>query len=210
VIAVSVVAAMGAAPIVMGMVTDDAGRAPRPPLVGADDGNRAPELPPAAPIETASSSPSPVEAAGPHPDPAPTLEAHREPPRAKPPAQAPPAEPSASAAPAPPPATDEVSAVLAARIALREGQTARALALLDEHDRLFPRGAYGSEVELLRIEALSISGAKAEARTRAQRFLALHPDSPYARRAREHVGTEGGGDSPHPPSEAIGRVPENP
>jgi outer membrane protein assembly factor BamD (BamD/ComL family) len=82
-----------------------------------------------------------------------------------------------------------LAAVFPAREALRAGQPARALALLDDHDRQFPRGELGVEVELLRIEALSLSGATGEARTRAERFIALHPDSPYAQRARVHVGT---------------------
>jgi outer membrane protein assembly factor BamD (BamD/ComL family) len=92
--------------------------------------------------------------------------------------------------------TEEVAAILSVRAALRQGQAARALALLDDHDRRFPRGTLGIEVELLRIEALALSGATGEARARAQRFIALHPDTPYVRRARVHAGA--GGDPSNP------------
>jgi hypothetical protein len=192
-IAVSLLAATAVAPIASRMAAP-----PRPPA------------PLATPVETASRSPAPPEgpteavhvgspvALPPEPAPATPLASaaplvHQEPAtRVKPLPEAPPVQPSASAAPAP---GDELSAVLAARMALRAGQTARTLSLLDDHDRLFPGGKYGSEVELLRIEALSLSGARAEARARAQRFLALHPDSPYAARARVHA-EEGGEQKP--------------
>jgi len=180
-LAIGVLAATAVAPI---MAKEAASPAPLPPLV--ETASRAP-APPTNPLP----APPPPEPPPPAPIASAAPLAHKEPAlHAKPPPQAPSAAPTASAAAAPP--ADEVSTVLAARMALRAGQTARALSLLDDHDRLFPRGAYGSEVEILRIEALSLSGAKAEARARAQRFLALHPDSPYAGRARVHA--EAGGE----------------
>jgi hypothetical protein len=107
------------------------------------------------------------------------------------------AEPAASAAPAPEPPnaeetlTHEVATLRAARAALRAGQPARARALLDEHDRRFPQGRLGIEAEVLRIEALALSGDTGAARVRAQQFLARHPDTPYASRVRAHAGHDG-------------------
>jgi hypothetical protein len=120
---------------------------------------------------------------------------------AAPPAMAPPgivpnsAPPSANvaAAPAKPvtpvapvtPITD-VSAELAllrdAHDALRNGDGARALALLDEHGRRFPRGSLVEEREAARVLALCKVGRAVEARDAASRFLREHPQSPQAER----------------------------
>ncbi len=61
----------------------------------------------------------------------------------------------------------------------------RALAAAREHRRRFPRGQYVQEREVITIEALIALGRSARAEHRAQRFLARHPDSSYARKIRK-------------------------
>ena len=93
-------------------------------------------------------------------------------------------------APAPPPSllADEVAALREARAALGAGQPSRALAALAAHEQRFPHGLLGIEAEVLRIEALAQAGDASAARTRAQRFVAAHPNTPYARRVQVHAG----------------------
>lgn len=76
---------------------------------------------------------------------------------------------------------EEVAALQSARSALAAGQPARALAALEGHEQRFPGGLLGIEAEVLRIEALSRSGNAGAASARAGRFIALHPNTPYAR-----------------------------
>ncbi|HVY30838.1 MAG TPA: hypothetical protein VHB79_29970 [Polyangiaceae bacterium] len=75
---------------------------------------------------------------------------------------------------------EEGQAVLAARAALRSGDTGRCLRLLDQARERFARGALGQEREALAIEALGRSGQSAAARRRAQTFLQKYPQSPYS------------------------------
>jgi len=75
---------------------------------------------------------------------------------------------------------EESQAVLEARAALRGGDAARCLRLLDQARERFPRGALGQEREALAIEALSRSGQSTAARRRAQAFLQRYPQSPYS------------------------------
>jgi len=74
---------------------------------------------------------------------------------------------------------EESVALLAARAALRAGDAARSLALLEQARFRFPRGALGQEREALTIQALAQSGERASARRRADAFLRAHPQSPY-------------------------------
>jgi hypothetical protein len=83
---------------------------------------------------------------------------------------------------------EESLAVLAARSALRAGDAARSLALL-EHARVrFPHGALGQEREALTIEALAKSGQGPAASRRAEAFLRSHPSSPYVADVRRIAG----------------------
>jgi len=75
---------------------------------------------------------------------------------------------------------EETTLVRDARQALRQGDAARALRLLDECRRLFPRGVLEQERERLAIEALNRSGRAAEGSARAAAFLRHYPDSPHA------------------------------
>lgn len=74
---------------------------------------------------------------------------------------------------------EESMAVLAARSALRSGNAARSLALLEQARSTFPRGALGQEREALTIEALARSGQSAVARRRAEAFVRAYPRSPH-------------------------------
>jgi hypothetical protein len=75
---------------------------------------------------------------------------------------------------------EETTMIRDARQALRQGDAARALRLLDECRRLFPGGVLQQERELLAIEALVKSGRTAQASARAAAFLRRYPDSPHA------------------------------
>ncbi len=70
----------------------------------------------------------------------------------------------------------------------RGGQPVRALALLDEHARRFPRGILGEERDVERILSLCAAGRRQEARVSAERFLASRPRSPLAGRVRGSCG----------------------
>ena len=117
-----------------------------------------------------------------------------------------PSEPAASAKPVPPPPAVQPSAMAPspsghggavatsveaevlligeAHSALRNGDAARALILLDEHSRRYPVGALGEERDAARIATLCALGRSIEARAAADRFLAAFPASPHAPRVR--------------------------
>jgi hypothetical protein len=78
----------------------------------------------------------------------------------------------------------EIALVRDARAALRGGDAARSLALLDEHDRRFPGGALAEDCAAERIYALCALGNVDGARSAAARFLADHPYSPHAASVR--------------------------
>jgi len=157
-------------------------------LVGAVKGPRPPESIAAAP------------AAGTPAQPAVAVEAPPPAEDAPPPAEAAPSRPAPGtrravrdqlrpraaagpATPAPSPATrlrEETTLIRDARQALRAGDAARALRVLDECRRLFPAGVLQQERERLAIEALSKDGRAAEASARATAFLRKYPDSPHA------------------------------
>jgi hypothetical protein len=162
-------------------------------LVGAVKGPRPPE-----PIATAPAAGTPVPPAAGAPAPPPPAE------DAPPPAEAAPARPTpgtrravrdqlrprTAAGPwttAPSAATrlrEETTLIRDARQALRAGDAARALGLLDESRRLFPAGVLQQERERLAIEALLEDGRAAEASARAAAFLRKYPNSPHAAEIR--------------------------
>ena len=65
------------------------------------------------------------------------------------------------------------------RTALARGRAADALAAVDEHKRLFPRGRLGEEREELAIRALRFAGRSDEANARAKEFAKNYPSSIY-------------------------------
>lgn len=98
---------------------------------------------------------------------------------------------SAPAGAAPPTLDDEIALVRDARAALRAGDAARSLSLLDTHDRLFPDGALGEDCAAERVYALCALGRTDDARVVATRFLAEHPVSPHAAAVRASCGIAG-------------------
>jgi hypothetical protein len=75
---------------------------------------------------------------------------------------------------------DETASIEEARLALRSGDPARALRLLEECRRRFPAGVLGQERELLTIQALVSAVRGRETRERAAAFLRKYPRSPHA------------------------------
>jgi hypothetical protein len=74
--------------------------------------------------------------------------------------------------------------------ALRSGQPAMALDLLDEHARTFPQGVLAEERSAERVTTLCALGRTGEARAEAERFLTTTPDSPLASQVRASCGVE--------------------
>jgi RNA polymerase sigma-70 factor (ECF subfamily) len=74
----------------------------------------------------------------------------------------------------------EAELLARAQRALREGDAAGALRLLEEHERRFPLGELGDERRGARVRALCGLGRGAQARAEAHRLLRERPDSPVA------------------------------
>lgn len=77
----------------------------------------------------------------------------------------------------------ELELLQQAQAALRSDPTL-ALERSDQHLRLYPRGVFSEEREMLAIEALQKLKRKAAAWQRARAFVARYPQSPHARRVR--------------------------
>jgi hypothetical protein len=82
----------------------------------------------------------------------------------------------------------EVRLLGEAQTAIRGGEPARSLRLLDEHARRYPEGALGEERDAMRIAALCALGRDAEARRATERFLRAAPQSPHAGPLRASCG----------------------
>lgn len=74
---------------------------------------------------------------------------------------------------------EESRAVIAARRALRDGDPALCLRLLEAARAAFPDGSLAQEREALTIQALASSGQRELAARRAASFLREHPESPH-------------------------------
>ncbi|HVY47311.1 MAG TPA: hypothetical protein VHB21_15590, partial [Minicystis sp.] len=79
---------------------------------------------------------------------------------------------------------------LAALRAEAKADPARAAAHADASARRFPHGTFGIEREAIAIDALARSGRRADARARAEAFLAAHPKSTFAEEVRRAGGLE--------------------
>jgi hypothetical protein len=79
---------------------------------------------------------------------------------------------------------DEVTAIDQARRSLAGGDPAATIAALDAYDARYPSGTLAQESTALRIDALLRQGNREAAEQLANRFLAVHGASPYARRIR--------------------------
>lgn len=155
-----------------------------PPLPGSP----APPLPPrievAAPLPVAEPAPIPAPIASS----APLLAERSASPAPRAPsaisAPAPSSTPTASASAEPANGPAEELALLVQIKQRAASDPAGAVALVDEGHRRFPRGSFYQERESIAVLALAQIGRSTEARERAQRFLAAHPQSPYAERLR--------------------------
>ena len=103
-----------------------------------------------------------------------------------------------SAGSGPAESAEESEAELLARAQSQvSGNPAGALALTERHRARFPGGLHGQERELIAISALVKLGRTAEARARADAFLAVHPSSAHRRRLAVIVpGLSAEADSP--------------
>ncbi|HXJ18709.1 MAG TPA: hypothetical protein VMT03_00640 [Polyangia bacterium] len=79
---------------------------------------------------------------------------------------------------------DETRLMQSAVLAMQVGQPGRALALLDQHARLYPKGVLAEERDAERALALADLGRVSEARAAIQQFLAAHGGSPMSARLR--------------------------
>ncbi len=84
---------------------------------------------------------------------------------------------------------DELKAVDEARAAFVAHDPALALNRVESYRHRFPSGRFMDETEALEIQSLAALGRSDEARAKAARFLAQHPESPYAQRVRSVVGS---------------------
>jgi hypothetical protein len=82
----------------------------------------------------------------------------------------------------------EVRLLDQAHTAMREGDAERALGLLEDHARRYPKGSLGEERDAARIAALCSLGRAAEAREATDGFLRAAPQSPQAGRIRASCG----------------------
>ncbi|MEO6600445.1 MAG: outer membrane protein assembly factor BamD [Polyangiaceae bacterium] len=79
----------------------------------------------------------------------------------------------------------EVAALDRARSALARGDAPTGLTELETYAAHFPRGALAQEATLLRIQALTMTGERAQAQKAARSFLASHPSGPHVEKLRE-------------------------
>ena len=84
------------------------------------------------------------------------------------------------------------------RVALRSGDSARALELLETYKSQHAGSDLQDEASLLRIEALAAMGRQAEAAAMAERLVRENPNSPLVDRARSFIrgaasDSQGGG-----------------
>jgi outer membrane protein assembly factor BamD (BamD/ComL family) len=85
----------------------------------------------------------------------------------------------------PPSAETELVLLRRARGALARNDADHALAAVERHRRLWPKGELVQEREVLAIQALSLAGATSRARARADRFLEHYPASTLAETVRQ-------------------------
>ena len=97
-----------------------------------------------------------------------------------------PSTPAASSAVRPADGSLEAELALLAEVtsALQGNRPARALTLIGEHDRHFPKGALVPEFAAQRVVTLAALGRHGEACTRSAAFLAAYPKSPLVPQVR--------------------------
>jgi len=99
---------------------------------------------------------------------------------------------AASTAASADPFLEELALVERARAALARSRGRECLDATTAYEKRFAKaGLFREEVEVMHVEALAISGERATARARGQRFLATHRDTPYAERIRRVIDQAG-------------------
>lgn len=88
---------------------------------------------------------------------------------------------------------EEIALMDQARTALRSGAPTRALTALEQYRTRYPRGSFGQEARVLRIEALAASGNRTRALAEANAFLAHNPNSPHSERLRRIISSADSG-----------------
>jgi len=149
-------------------------RAPRRIPAAPSFHNAQPKPPPTSVVEAS----APSEARTPVQAPTPSRAKRGTPLAAAPAVVDPPAERSIAS---------EIDELDRARAALGAGEAKRAIDRLNRYDRMFSQGTLREEALRLRIEALVSAGERATARTLAQRFRGLYPDSPHTERLKALV-----------------------
>jgi TolA-binding protein len=76
----------------------------------------------------------------------------------------------------------------AARSAVASGNASAASQALTAYASKFPRGSFGQEAAVLRIETIELQGNHAQAAVLAHHFLATHPNSPHVGLVRRIAG----------------------
>ena len=82
------------------------------------------------------------------------------------------------------PPAPELELIRRAMTSLRDRDPGRALALLDEHERTYPSGAFATERRGLHVVALCAAGKLLEGRSEQASFLRSDGSSPIAARVR--------------------------
>ncbi len=75
-----------------------------------------------------------------------------------------------------------------ARVSLRAGEPAVALATLATHAKEFPNGTLAQERAILEIQARKAAGQTDQARTQSEQFVREHPESPHAKVLKSEEG----------------------
>ena len=85
----------------------------------------------------------------------------------------------------------EMRLLNAAQASLRLGDLAEALRLLDEHASRFPSSKLADARDVAHMTTLCRLGQMSKARLEADRFLAVHPNSPFAERVKKVCFSQG-------------------
>jgi hypothetical protein len=75
--------------------------------------------------------------------------------------------------------TEQLRLIDAARSAVAAGDAKSATTAISAYQTRYPRGAFGQEAAVLRIETVDLQGNHAQAASLAKSFLAKHPNSPH-------------------------------
>jgi hypothetical protein len=92
----------------------------------------------------------------------------------------------------------EIALLDRARNALRAGESARALRLLDHHEQRFAHARLAPEAAALRIDALVQRGSHEQAGSMAQQFVSAYPSHPLSAQVSKLAATPTSGTAPAP------------